>query len=119
VDVPFAVPEGYGGWVFLSDDTAPTEFHEPFTGTNSWILLEENLVLPTAGKYYVVAFDPAGSPGKLWVAVGESEAFGLSDIISLPATIKEVRKFHEISTGGFGFWIRRLFEWIKAIISFM
>ena len=49
----------------------------------------------TAGRYYLVAYDPAGQPGKLWVAVGRREEFGLNDILTLPEVLARVREFHE------------------------
>lgn len=102
VDVPFDVPEGYGGYVFTTDDvTEPESFHEPFTGTDSWILRERTQDLPEAGQYYIVAYVPSGETGKIWVAFGRQEQFGLGDIVSLPGTIATVREFHEVSgTGG-------------------
>ena len=36
-EVPFDVPQGLGGVVYLADGE-PQEFYEPFTKTNSWIL---------------------------------------------------------------------------------
>jgi hypothetical protein len=43
-----------------------------------------------------VAYVPSGEVGKLWIAPGEEEEFGLDDIVSLPATIETVRQFHEV-----------------------
>jgi hypothetical protein len=101
IDVPFSVPEGYGGYIFTTDDvTDPVAFHEPFTGTDSWILKEVNQALPNTGQYYIVAYIPSGQFGKIWVAFGKAEQFGLGDIFSLPETIKTVRTFHEVSGPG-------------------
>jgi len=96
-DLPVDVPAGMGTAIWTTDDVAEPEFfHEPFTGTDSWILGEFQLALPATGRYYVVAYVPGGETGKLWVAVGEREQFGVEDILSLPAVIARVREFHEV-----------------------
>ena len=67
VRLPFEFPSGLGGLILDTDGIeSPKEFYEPFTGTSSWILREQDVQLPKAGRYYVVAFDPDGEPGKLW-----------------------------------------------------
>lgn len=100
IDMPFEVPAGLGGIVLSSSDvTHPTVFDEPFSGTRSWILLEQDIPLPQAGTYYVVAFDPAGQPGKLWVATGREEQFSLDEIGQLSGVLQQVRAFHESSAG--------------------
>ncbi|MDD5264135.1 MAG: hypothetical protein PHU43_04770 [Candidatus Bipolaricaulis sp.] len=99
LDLPFSPPDGYGGLAVVSAATATaTPFHEPVTGTDSWILVERTLRLPASGTYYLVATSAAGSSGKLWVAVGTREAFSWKDIASLPATVRDVRSFHEVPT---------------------
>ncbi len=96
VDLPFAAPEGLGGLVFESGSVSePEVFDEPFTGTTSWILRDEEVALPAAGRYYVVAYAPSGEAGKLWVALGVEEVFELDDILTLPEVIADVRAFHE------------------------
>lgn len=98
IDLPFDAPADLGGLLLSSSGvTAPTVFDEPFSGTRSWILLEQDITLPQAGTYFVVAFDPAGQPGKLWVATGREERFELDEISELPNLLKEVRAFHESS----------------------
>ncbi len=100
IDLPFEVPAGLGGILLSSSDvTNPTVFDEPFSSTRSWILLEQDIPLPQAGTYYVVAFDPAGQPGKLWVATGREEQFSLDEIGQLSGVLKQVRAFHESSAG--------------------
>jgi hypothetical protein len=97
VELPFTVPEGLGGSVFESGNvTEPEVFDEPFTGTTSWILRDEEVQLPAAGRYYVVAYVPSGEQGKLWVALGVEEVFELDDILTLPEVIADVRAFHEV-----------------------
>jgi hypothetical protein len=101
VSVPFAVPSGYGGYVFKTDDVSePKAFHEPFTGTDSWILKELNQTVPAAGTYYIVAYIPSGQFGKIWVAFGKAEQFGLGDLLNFGNIVATVRAFHEVSRGG-------------------
>lgn len=96
-DLPLDVPPGMGAAVWTTDDVDDPEFfHEPFTGTDSWILGQFQLTLPTTGRYYVAAYAPTDEMGKLWVAVGEREQFGVEDILSLSAVIERVREFHEV-----------------------
>jgi hypothetical protein len=100
VDLPFAVPEGLGGLLLETDEVAhPEVFDEPFSVTRSWIVASENVELPEPGRYYVVAFDPSGREGKLWVALGREEAFTLNDIAELPEALAAVRRFHEVPEG--------------------
>jgi hypothetical protein len=101
VDVPFPVPSGYGGLVFTTDDVAePKAFHEPFTGTDSWILKELNQTLLAAGRHYIVAYIPSGEFGKIWVAFGKAEQFGLGDLLNFGNIVAKVRAFHEVSPRG-------------------
>jgi hypothetical protein len=77
VRLPFEFPSGLGGLVLDTRSVEkPRDFYEPFTGTSSWILKEQDVQLPDAGRYYVVAYDPDGKPGKLWAALGRKEAWG-------------------------------------------
>ena len=97
VELPFEIPGDTGGLIFDTRDAGPPRvFHEPFTGTSSWILSEHDVELPEPGRYYVVAYDPPSEPGKLWVALGTKEAFGLKDMLMLPKVIAQVRAFHEM-----------------------
>ncbi len=94
--LPFSTPAGLGGVLFTSDAVdAPESFHEPFTGTDSWILKEVSLALPQAGQYYIVAFAPGEQVDKLWVSVGERERFTAEDLANLPDLVQRVREFHE------------------------
>lgn len=96
VKPPFEVPDGLGGLLFPSKWQEQEHFYEPFTGTESWILLEQNVTLPADGQCFVVGYHPDGQPGKLWVSVGRREEFGLLDILGMPAVVREVRTFHEV-----------------------
>ena len=97
IDLPFDAPPNTGGIVFDTAGEEPRFFHEPFTGTDSWIHLEEAVDLPEDGTYYVVAWPPGEIVDKLWVAIGVREEFGLSDVLSLPTVIRDVREFHEVA----------------------
>jgi len=95
--LPFETPQGVGGVAFETSAVAkPRFFHEPFTGTDSWIPLEESLDLPETGTYYVVAWPPGEPIDKLWVAIGVRERFGLRDILAMPRIVRDVRAFHEV-----------------------
>lgn len=100
IDLPFDVPTGLGGILISSESvTEPEVFDEPFSGTRSWILFEHDVLLPEAGIYYVVAFDPTDQPGKLWVATGREEVFEPDDIAELQEILPLVRAFHESTIG--------------------
>lgn len=97
VDLPFAVPEGYGGWVYNTENAAAPElFHEEFTGTRSWQFPMQTYTLPATGRYYVVGYVPSGAAGKFWLALGVREQFSLLDVLTLPRVVYEVRTFHEV-----------------------
>jgi len=97
VDVPFVVPGIDGGVTFRAKTPSDEErFYEPFTGTESWITVEETVDLPEPGRYYVVAWAAPEEADKVWVAVGFLERFSMSDILSLPRIVRDVRSFHEV-----------------------
>lgn len=91
-----ALPPGYGALPLEIDPSGREYFAEHFTGTSSWILLSRTVTLPVSGTCYLVAYHPDGVPGKLWVAVGRREVFGLRDLLAFPAVVDEVRAFHEV-----------------------
>ena len=98
ITLPFEVPAGSGGTLWKTDDVKePQFFHEHFTGTDSWILKETRTKVPQAGRYYAVAFVPAGAPGKLWLAIGTEEKFGPKDWGQMGEWTKKVRAFHEVT----------------------
>jgi hypothetical protein len=99
-DLPFEVPEGFGALVFDSTDRdEPDEFYEPFTATESWVWIEETVTLSETGTGYLVAYDPLGWTGKLWVAVGTVEDFSGVNPAQFGEWMREVNAFHE--TGAF------------------
>jgi hypothetical protein len=95
-NVPFAIPEGLGAFRIDTRSSEVRFFHEPFTGTDSWILATQTVKLPDNGRFYIVAFDQKEEGGKLWIAVGTKERFGLFDIFKLGKIKKWVREFHEV-----------------------
>ena len=96
-DVPFEVPEGLGAIEFDATEVAePALFYEPFTGTQSWIWVEETLAIPGSGTGYIVALEGTERSGKLWVATGTIEDFSQG----VGATFEDVWDFHEIN--GYG-----------------
>jgi hypothetical protein len=92
-----ALPPGTGAVVFESVGE-PRYFDEEFTGTESWIWLEREYVLPADGTWYVVAWSPTpvSADDKLWLAIGTKERFGLGDLFSFGAIKRFVRTFHEV-----------------------
>lgn len=98
IDLPFEVPPGTGGVPFETSAVGEVDsFHEPFTGTDSWVLLEASVDLPQSGTYYVVVWPPSELADKLWVAIGTREQFGVSDLLSFPSIVRDVRAFHEVA----------------------
>lgn len=97
VDVGFDLPPGLGVLVFAPAGR-PREFHEEFTGTSSWIWLEQEYVLPASGTWYVVAFSDTaiGADDKLWLAIGTKERFGIGDLFRFGSIKRFVRAFHEV-----------------------
>jgi hypothetical protein len=93
VDLGFPLPEGHGAVVFEGADE-PAAFEEPFTGTSDWILVEERVTAPVSGRAYVVAWDPAGAAGRLWIATGERESFTSEDWQRIRDLLDDVRDFH-------------------------
>ena len=99
-DLPFDVPDNLGGMIFdTSDVEEPGDFFEPFTQTQSWIVMEEYVELETTEPAYIVAWNPEQTTGKLWVATGEIEDFSSDDWSSFPIWLEKVQAFHEVGEG--------------------
>lgn len=100
VDLPFEMPEeGLGAWVYDTSDIAePEYFFEPFSQTESWILVKiEEEPLADAGRYYLVAWVPSRMTGKLWVTAGIEEDFsGINSQQEFQELINGVKAFHEV-----------------------
>lgn len=96
-ELPFEVPGDRGAQVFASHEvTAPEVYDEIFSGTQAWIMRDEEAWLPEAGRYYLVAYAPSEDLGRLWVALGVKEVFGPEDIATLSEDIAAIRAFHEV-----------------------
>ncbi|MCC6557799.1 MAG: hypothetical protein IT372_33035 [Polyangiaceae bacterium] len=94
--VPWAVPEGLGAVVFSTKENRdPPVFHEPFTQTDSWILLEKTISLEKAGTYYIVAWSDQHTRARLWVATGTREELGPSNVAD---PLGRVKAFHDPET---------------------
>lgn len=98
-DVGFPLPEGTGALVYTPEGE-PQRFDEPFSGTSSWILVEERVVLPEGGPAWLVAFQPDGTVARLWVAVGDIERFDQADWERIADLMDDVRAFHGIDDSG-------------------
>ena len=96
-DLGFELPPGLGAVVFTPSEQ-PREFSEEFTGTSSWIWLEQEYVLPSSGTWYLVAFSDTvvSADDKLWLAIGTKERFGLRDLFRFGSIKRFVRAFHEV-----------------------
>lgn len=94
--VPFPVPAPLGGVRDLAVDDTPTFFDEIFTGTPSNIWATRFFEAPASGRYFAVAHDPSTWDGKLWLAIGLREQFGLGDIWDYHDVLYDVRAFHEV-----------------------
>ena len=64
--------------------------------TASWVLVEENVSVSTAGEAYLVAWNPDGMTGKLWIATGTVEDFGPDDWDNFGMWLERVRTHHEV-----------------------
>ena len=96
IDAPVNLPADAGAIAFSTTDvTEPRFFHEHFTRTDSWILGGWTIHLPQAGRYYVVACDPSGHRGKLWLSVGRNEQFSAADWFKMDEWTRKIRAFHE------------------------
>ncbi len=100
-ELGFELPPGVGVQILVPGGS-PHEFHEPVTGTDSWIMMEDTVRLPETGEYWFVAGpnDPAEAAerqwDKLWMAIGTKERFGIADILRLGKIRWFVREFHEV-----------------------
>jgi hypothetical protein len=98
-DPPFTLPKDAGAKVLLTREVSkPRFFHEHFTNTDSWILRGETVLLPQAGRYYLVGYSPDKQTGKLWLSVGKKESFSLEDLKDFPTWTKKIQTFHEVQS---------------------
>ena len=91
-----SLPKGLGAVVYPPSES-PRYFHEPFTGTNSWILVDDIFTVPANGTYYLVLYSPTVvEKGKIWITIGKKEQFGLEDLFVFSEWKRKVRAFHEV-----------------------
>ena len=96
-NAPFTIPKGTGARVFTTNQVKkPRFFREHFTGTDSWILRSETVLLSKPGRYYLVALSPEKQTGKLWLSIGKKESFTAEDWKQFPIWRKLIRTFHEL-----------------------
>jgi hypothetical protein len=98
IDLPFQIPAGTGGLGLSAPaGAALTPFHEDFTGTDSWLVGDLDVQFPQSGRYYAVAYVPGNQAGKLWLALGDREVFGLEQVATFGDIVNRVRAFHEVA----------------------
>ncbi len=93
-DLPFPIPEGLGAKVF-TPSAEPSDFHEPFTQTDSWIWVEEYFTLPEDGPVYLVGWNEPQYTGKMWIATGTIEDFEGVSMTEFIEWGEYVNNFHE------------------------
>ena len=82
------------GQVYTAN-ASPEDFFEPFTQTESWIWVEETLVLPEDGEGWIVAWHPENQTGKLWLIVGTREDFSDVGFDEFGTWAAYLNDFHE------------------------
>lgn len=89
VSVPWPLPQGDRA-IELPTDGAPEPrvFHDPFTGTDSWLLVERRHVVVRRASYYFVV-DPPAVEGRFWIASGTEETRGVGE----PGALLKIRPF--------------------------
>ena len=98
IDLPFDIPDGFGATLYeTASEDQIKKFHEPFTNTDSWILIEDKFEITEPNIHYIVIFSKTNQTGKLWFATGTREVFGLSAISDLNKNISKVKTFHKPS----------------------
>jgi hypothetical protein len=98
IDLPFNLPDGFGAIVYeVNNEESIKKFREPYTNTNSWILIEEEFEIIGNEIHYVVIFSKTNQSGKFWFATGTKEVFDFSSS-QLNKSILKVKKFHNPST---------------------
>ncbi len=95
VALPFAAPASTGRTWPAATPQEGTLFDEPFSSTQSWILLEQTVTLPETGDYWLAAWPADGRTAKLWLSVGTVEKFDAEAMLEVIPLLDEVRRFHE------------------------
>lgn len=94
--LPIAAPGNLGARVFSTREVKePRLFHEPYSDTDSWILLEETITLPAQGQYYLIVWSEQDLRARLWVATGTEERIEPADVAR---ALPRVKAFHDPAT---------------------
>lgn len=90
------LPSHWGIQSFVTRGNPVEFFHEPFSNTDSWFLLRLSFTPVQQEIVYVVVTPEPGKPveGRVGLAIGKKEKFGLRDILALGRWIKIIREFH-------------------------
>ncbi len=97
-DLPFEIPEGFGATVISTSDVdEPVDFYEPFSQTESWILYQGWLDVPSGEQVYLVSWNPSKFTGKLWVAVGKTEDFSDVSFDQFGEWIEKTQDYYEFN----------------------
>ena len=98
IDLPFNLPDGFGAIVYeVNNEESIKKFREPYTNTNSWILIEDEFQVLDKNIHYIVIFSKTNQSGKFWFATGTREVFNVGSLPQLTKNISKVKKFHEPS----------------------
>ena len=93
-DIPFELPPNLGALILEPEETS-SPFYEPFTQTESWIWVEETIILPEAGTAYIVGWNEEAWTGKMWIATGTVEDFSDASVSDFIEWGEKVNNFHE------------------------
>lgn len=70
-------------------------FVDKESDTSSWVYVETTETMPKDGAYYIAAWPEDFHTGKLWVAIGNKETFGMADLPLFPIWIDQLNLFYE------------------------
>ena len=101
--VEIITPENESIFIHTSKINNPESFHEPYTDTESWILIRQSMKLRSTGTYFIKSFSTTKDSGKLWIAVGKEESFGVGELTKLVSIRGSVREFHELDVSNNGY----------------
>ncbi len=97
-ELPFEIPEGFGATVISTANVdEPVDFYEPFSQTESWILYQGWLDVPSSEQVYLVSWNPTNFTGKLWVAVGKTEDFSDVSFDQFGEWIEKTQDYYEFN----------------------
>lgn len=121
------IPEGANAIVISGVQPSLGTF-EPFSASSFYSLADLEIDAPVSGTYYIAVYEPARG-GQYSLAIGDREAFSISEWIFIPIKLISIYQwggqslfmifFPVVATLFIGFWIMRrkglmpetLFEW--------